>query len=136
MPVRTGPSPRYKIKALSKQLRTLTFPKSPISVNLATFAADAFDSFLAGHSPTLDAAFGIGKRRGAPGWPKARLKLAKEIHVLRIAGKSWSRVQDELERRGYKGTDLSTIKRTYKEFRLHLMSKDLWQSIEPELLQD
>lgn len=135
MPLQRGSSPRYKIKTLSKQLRKLTFPTSPISVNLAIFAADAFDKFLAGNSRTLDAAFGLLKKRGVPGWPKARLKMAKEIYALRKSGKSWSQVQGALERRGYKDTDLGTIKRTFKEFRLHLMEKELWQILEPELLQ-
>jgi hypothetical protein len=136
MSLNRGPSPRYKIKAFSKQLRKLSFPASPISVKLATYVADAFDKFLAGKSRTLNAAFGLQKKRGVPGWPKARLKMAKEIYALRKSGKSWSQVQGELERLGYKDTDLSTIKRTLKEFRLHLMEKELWQSLGPELLQD
>jgi hypothetical protein len=85
MPLKREPSPRYKIKVLSKQLRKLTFPTSPISVKFATFAADAFDKFLTGKSRTLNAAFGLQEKRGVPGWPKARLKLAKAVYVLRKA---------------------------------------------------
>src|SRR5918995_2123474 len=76
MALRKEPSPRFKIKTLSKQLRKLSFPTSPISVQLATYAADAFDKYLSGEC-SLETAFGLGKKRGAPGWPRARLKLAK-----------------------------------------------------------
>ncbi len=124
MSLRRDKHPRYKIKALRKQLRKLSFPTSPISVNLARFAADAFDKYLTAECPTLDAAFGLSKKRGVPGWPKMRLKMAKDIYRLRKAGKSWSKVQDELSS-SYSDTDLGTLKRTYKEFRVHLMSKSV-----------
>lgn len=125
MPLKREPSPRYKIKTLSKQLRKLSFPTSPVSVKLATFAADAFDKFLAGKSRTLNAAFGLQKKRGAPGWPKARLKLAKAVYVLRKAGHSWNSVLDELSKQGFGDLDLGTVKRTYKEFKVPLIVRDV-----------
>ena len=63
MALRKEPHPRYKIKSLSKQMRKLTFPTSPISVKLATIAADAFDKFLSGKCDSLDEAFGLEKDR-------------------------------------------------------------------------
>jgi hypothetical protein len=125
MPLRREPSPRYKIKVLSKQLRKLTFPTSPISVKLATFAADAFDTFLAGKSRTLNAAFGLQKKRGVPGWPKARLTLAKAVYALRKAGHSWTSVLDELSKQGFGEMDPSTLKRTYNELKVRLMARDV-----------
>ena len=136
MPLRRGPSARFKIKVLSQQLRKLTFPTSQISVKLARFAADAFDNYLSGNARTLDAAFGLAKKRGVPGWPKARLKMAKEVYALKKANKSWSQVQQELERQGYKDTDLGTIKRTFKEFRVPLMAKTISESLKADLQQD
>lgn len=124
MPLRREPSPRYKIKALSKQLRKLTFPASPISVNLATFAADAFDRYLSGKC-SLESAFGLGRKRGVPGWPKARLKLAKVVYALRRAGHSWNSVLDELSKQGFGDLDLGTVTRTYKEFKVRLMARDV-----------
>jgi hypothetical protein len=132
MPLRRDKHPRYKIKALSKRLRKLSFPSSPIPLELATFAADAFDKFLTGQSPTLNAAFGLSKKRGAPGWPKTRLKMAKDIYKLRKEEKSWSEVQKELASR-YNDTDLGTLKRTYKEFVVHLMSKSVWKRLNSDL---
>jgi hypothetical protein len=132
MPLRKEPSPRYKIKALSKQLHKLSFPTSPISVGLARFAADAFDKFLTGQSPTLDAAFGLSKKRGVPGWPKMRLKMAKDIYELKKDRNSWAEVQKELASR-YNDTDLGTLKRTYKEFRVHLMSKSISKLLKSDL---
>jgi hypothetical protein len=125
MPLSREPSPRYKLKKLSKQLRKLSFPTSPVSVTLATFAADAFDQFLAGKSRTLDAAFGLQKKRGVPGWPKARLQLAKAVYALRKAGHSWKSVLDELSKQGRGEMDLSTLKRTYDEFKIPLMARDV-----------
>jgi hypothetical protein len=124
MPLRTEPHPRHKIKQLSKQLRKLSFPTSPISVDLARFAADAFDRFLTGQARTLNEAFGLTRKRGVPGWPKVRLKMAKEIYELRKNRTSWSKIQEYLASR-YTDTDLGTLKRTYKEFRVHLMSKSV-----------
>lgn len=131
MPLRRGPHPRYKIKELSKQLRKLSFPISPISVSLAKFAADAFDKYLTGQYRTLDAAFGLSKKRGTPGWPKMRLKMAEDIYNLRKDGKSWTKVQKELASR-YNDTDLGTLKRTYKEFRIHLMSQSVLKLLKTE----
>lgn len=62
MALQRGPHPRYQIKALSQQLRKLSFPTSPISVDLARFAADAFERYLAGECQTLDAAFGLSMK--------------------------------------------------------------------------
>ena len=124
MPLRTEPHPRYKIKQLSKQLRKLSFPSSPIPVDLARFAADAFDKFLTGQARTLDKAFGLSRKRGVPGWPKVRLKMAKEIYELKTNRTSWSKVQKRLASR-YTDTDLGTLKRTWKEFQVHLMSKSV-----------
>ncbi len=132
MPLRTEPHPRYKIKQLSKQLRKLSLPTSPISVDLARFAADAFDKYLTGEYRTLDAAFGLSKKRGVPGWPKMRLKMAKDIYELRKAGKSWSEVQKRLASR-YTDTDPGTLKRTYKEFRVHLMRKSVSKRLKSDL---
>jgi hypothetical protein len=134
MPLRLDKHPRYKIKALSKQLRKLSFPTSPISVKLAMFAADAFDAFITGRSPTLDHAFGLSRKRGAPGWPKVRLQIAKEIYLLRKARTSWAKIQKALESR-YSDTDLGTLKRTYREFRIHLMSKSVGQLLKSDSLQ-
>lgn len=131
MPLRKGRHPRYKIKQLSKSLRKLSFPSSPISIGLARFAADAFDKYLAGESRTLDAAFGLSKKRGVPGWPKERLKMAQDIYKLKMAKKSWSKIKEELSKR-YPDTDLGTLKRTYKEFRVSLMSKSVLKDLKSD----
>jgi hypothetical protein len=62
--------------------------------------------------------------------------MAKATWELKKAGKSWSQIQDALERLGFADTDLGTIKRTYKEFRIHLMSKEVWQAVTRELFKN
>lgn len=131
MPLRRDKHPRYKIKTLSEQLRKLSFPRSPISLELATFAADAFDKFLTG-TCSLEAAFGLGGKPGVRGHPKARLKLAKAVRSLRKAGHSWKRVLDELSQQGFGFLDLSTVKRTYKEFYFRLAARDIAQTLNPD----
>lgn len=128
MPLSREPSPRYKLKKLSKQLRKLSFPTSPVSVTLATFAADAFDKYLTG-TCSLESAFGLGRKKGVPGWPKARLKLAKAVHALRKAGDSWSSVLDKLSKQEFGYLDLGTVTRTYKEFKVRLMARDVARDV-------
>lgn len=120
MPLRREPSPRYKIKVLSKQLRKLTFPTSPISVKLATFAADAFDKFISGEFHSLDEAFGITKDRGAPrnlSVAKKKLAIARKIFALRLAGKTWYQIENEM------GVDQRALRRDYAPFTIRLMRR-------------
>ena len=131
MPLRQEPSPRYKLKKLSKQLRKLSFPASPVSVKLAKFAADAFDKYLTG-TCSLEAAFGLGGKPGVHGQPKARLKLAKAVHALRKAGHSWNSVLDELSEQEFGDLDSGTVKRTYKEFKVRLAARDIAQTLDQD----
>jgi hypothetical protein len=122
MPLRKGPSSRYKINSLSKQLRKLTFATSPISVKLAKFAADAFDKFLYGKCISLDEAFGLENARGAPrklSKAKEHLTLARELCTMRLAGKTWYQIENEL------GQDQRALRRIYKPFRARLLSREL-----------
>lgn len=131
MPLRRDKHPRYKIKTLSKKLRKLSFPTSPIPVDLARFAADAFDKYLTGEC-SLEAAFGLGGKPGVHGQPKARLKLAKAVYALRKANHSWNGVLDELSTQGFGFLDLSTVKRTYKEFYVRIAARNIAQSLKQD----
>ncbi len=122
MPLQRALSPRYKIKALSKQLRKLSFPSSSISPKLATFAVDAFNKFLSGECDSLDAAFGVRKNRGAPrqlSTAKQHRALAKKIFALRLARKTWYQIEEELD------LDQRALRRIYAAFKVHLMSRNL-----------
>ncbi len=132
MPLKREPSPRYKLKTLPKQLRRLSFPTSPVDIALARFAAAAFDKYLEG-TCSLESAFGLGGKRGAPGWPKARLKLAKAVYALRMAGHSWKSVMEHTVNQGFGETDLGNIQRTYREFKVHLMSRDIALALKRDL---
>jgi len=126
MPLRREPSPRYKIKALSNQLRKLSFPTSRISVKLATFAADAFDKFLSHQCSSLDEAFGLEKDRGAPrklSKAKQHLALAREVFALRLANKSWYEIENAL------GQDIRALSRIYKPFKARLMSREILRKL-------
>jgi hypothetical protein len=122
MPLRRGASPRFKIKNLSEQLRKLSFPESPISIDLARFAANAFDNFLSGKCNSLDEAFEVEKGRGAPrklSTARKHMALAKKIADLRLAGKTLYQIEDEL------GMDGGAIRRLYKPFRARVLSRKI-----------
>ena len=129
MPLSSESSPRYKIKKLSKRLRKLAVPIH--GGDLFTFAADAFDKYLSGKC-SLESAFGLGGKPGTPGWPKARLKVAKAVYALRKAGHSWKSVLDELSEQGFGDLDPSTVKRTYKEFLVHLAACDIARTLDQD----
>ena len=126
MALRKGSHPRHKIKQLSTRLRKLTFPSSPIPIELARFAADAFDAYLSGKAQTLDAAFGVGTVRGAPrtlSKAKQRYALARKIYALRLAGRSWYEVENELRQ------DQGSLRRLYKDFKVPLLSRGIAQKL-------
>jgi len=100
------------------------------------FVAYALRRYLSGRTHTLEAAFELNKKRGVPGWPKERLRMAKTVHRLKKASKSKSQIQKALQKLGFRNTDWGTIKRTHTEFLTELKAEDIWQSIAPELLQD
>jgi hypothetical protein len=122
MPLKRGPSPRYQIKLFTKELRKLRFPTSPISVKLATFVADAFDRFLSGEANSLDEAFGVEKRPGAPkrlSTAKQHRAFSKKILDMRMAGKTTYAIEEET------GVDQGAIRRTCKPFRARLMARTI-----------
>lgn len=126
MLLRRGLHPRYKIKALSKQLRKLSFPTSPISVDLAKFAADAFDKFLTGTCTSLDKAFGLVKGPGAPRHLQTAKKnraFAKKIDALRLKGNTWEQCEEVL------GLDQRALRRIYKPFRAEFGSRRIIQML-------
>lgn len=127
MPLSREPHPRFKLKKLAKQLRKLSFPTSPISIELARYATDAIEKFLSGECKSLDAAFGVAPKRGAPGWPKERVKMAREIFKMRCAGKSWHDIERTLK------VERVTLRRIYSEFNVRLRSRELVRQLKSEM---
>jgi hypothetical protein len=70
---------RDRLKRLAEQLSSLQFPSSPISLELAGFAATAIKRFLSGDEQTLDSAFGLVAERGRP-----TTKLAKHKEITKF----------------------------------------------------
>jgi hypothetical protein len=117
MSLRQEPSPRYKLKTLSKQLRKLS-----VSVKLATFAADAFDKFLSHECSSLDEAFGLEKDLGAPrklSKAKEHLALARKIFAFRLKNKTWYEIENAMNQ------DQRALRRIYKPFKTRLMSRKI-----------
>jgi len=130
MPLRTEPNPRYRLKQLATQLRKLRFPSSPINVRIAHWAADAITHYLSGKAKTLNAAFGLRRKRGVRGQPLSRARIGKAIHQARRAGYSWDTVQSKLQEQGYGVLDTGAMRRIYREFRVRLASRDIAQTLD------
>lgn len=112
-----------KLDRFASQLRKLTFPTSPISIDLARFVAAAIDRCLHGDEKSLDAAFGLTAKRGAPRrQDDEHEKLARRVFTLReLDDKSWKEIVNTISEEGWAITDERTIRRIYDEFGVRLI---------------
>ena len=129
--------PKQKIKEPSSpqearewlQAATDYLSQVPNSSHALQFVAHGINEFLKGKGKiSLDAAFGMTPKRGAPRNPskvKTRLTLAQKIFALRLVGKSWYDIEKELENQGYQNIDARSLRRTYEEFKVRLLAKEL-----------
>lgn len=122
---------RNKLEKFANQLRKLTFPTSPISIDLAKFVASALDRYLSDGEKSLDAAFGLTPRRGAPRRKDDEHEaLARRVFAMRDE-KSWQEIFDILSSEGCAVTDERTIERIYDNFRVRLLQEKIeeeWDS--------
>ncbi|HDR9878282.1 TPA: hypothetical protein QDE50_14600 [Burkholderia cenocepacia] len=121
---------RDLLAALVVQLRTLSFPTSPISVSLARFAEDAVTAYLSGAQPSLDRAFGLVKGRGAPNTAAHNhLEIARKILRMRISkespDRSWKPIIDAASAQSWPVTDERELRRIYAKFKGLAMSEEL-----------
>ncbi len=87
------------------------------------FVADAIEKFLSGEAKSLDAAFGVEPRRGAPNKHAKHMALARKIYPLLLQGLRW---KDILNKIGVKAhEDDSTARRAIKECLPELMVEDI-----------
>lgn len=135
-----GSAPRHLLKSFVAQLKKLKIPSNQISIKLATFVADAMTQYLSGKYKSLDEAFGLKSKRGIPGYPEQRQRLAKLIHKKRKRGKTFQSIANELEQAGHENPDPGTLRRTYEEFRLDLERDDLiaaiWTNVKKDMKED
>ena len=102
----------------------------PNASNRLKFTAHAIKKYLSGKC-SLEAALALKKKPGAPKRPHARLKQAREIFKMRLAGKTWDDISATVDPTG--NTETSSLRRTYKEFRITLMSDKIWEELAPAL---
>ena len=126
---------KEKLIKLAKQLRKLTFPTSPVSIDLATWMASAIEAYVSKDSQikTMDVALGLNPKRGAPGDPAKREKIAREIYPMKKAGTSWKKIASSIGAR-YPGNDETvTIKRIWEEFFIKLAGEESLDEEWPEI---
>lgn len=111
---------REKLAKFVDELNEQTFPTSTISIELAQFVASAMQSFLEKKSKSLDAAFGLTPKRGAPGYKQLKFDTAKKMLQLELAGKSKKEIADEIPR-----FDERKLRRIAAEFEVETTSEEI-----------
>ena len=84
---------KQKLEQLAKELDELSFPTSPIDLELASWVASAIHLYLDGNAKTLDTAFGLGKEDTYKAMDTRR-RQAKIIRYLKRKGLSWPEIVD------------------------------------------
>lgn len=121
---------KEKLKQFVSELEEQSFPTSTVSIELAKFVAAAIKSYLEGESKSLDTAFGLDPKRGAPGFPDKRLDIAREILQMKLAGKSWKEITDEFATRTNNDLrDERRLRRIVKEFEIITMAEEIYKRL-------
>lgn len=116
---------REKLADFARRLRKLSFPTSPIPVDLTRFVAGAIESYLCGQYPSLDAAFGLTPKKGRPRKLQEHEAIARDIFLMRLANKPWKDITDAMVAKGSKITDERTLRRIDEEFFIKLGSEEI-----------
>lgn len=109
-----------KLQTLVRKLKAKRFSGSTIPFELAKFASSAIENYLDGDTKSLDAAFGLTPKRGAPGRPEYRLDCARKSLQMKLKGLSWKKIADE-----FPNDNERNIRRHYKEFKNQVMSEEI-----------
>lgn len=119
------PETKAKFKIFAANLRRLSFPTSPISIDLAKFIASGLERYCDGNATSLDSAFGLTAKRGAPSNDGKREEIARQIFSMRLARKSWKQIAADLAAQDVGVNDERTLRLYYREFLVMLMSEEL-----------
>ena len=119
-----------KLSDFADELDCLAFPSSPISLELASFVAGSIRDYLRGDQKSLDSAFGLSKKRGAPGNPEKRKEIAREVLLKRLDGKSWLEIANDFSMQGHDVCDDRTLRKYYYEFFNELASEELCKRLD------
>lgn len=109
---------------LRKQKLPLPVAGQDVPLAWAVKAADAIERYLDGKVKSLDAAFGLRPKRGAPRKDDEHIVIAREVFNMRLAGKSWFDVANELSAKGCAVTDERTLRGILKQFFATLAAAD------------
>ncbi|MCQ8128571.1 hypothetical protein [Methylomonas rivi] len=124
---------REKLSRFYSELRKLSFPTSPISMELVNFVTTSFERYFENDKKSLDDSFSLKPKRGAKRLPRDfHLERAKRIIRLQNEGKTWIQVVDELAGKDGMPSDEREIRRIAERYRVEIMA----ESIKPEDLFD
>lgn len=82
----------------------------------AAQAADAIDRYLAGKVNSLDAAFGLTPKRGAPSKDEKHIAIAREIVEMRLNGDSWIEIAQTFSTKNNSVSDERTLRRIFHKY--------------------
>ena len=107
-----------------KVLRDILKSQSAIAGDTADRAVQALTRFLDGQAMSLDAAFGLIAPNHRPK-DDSRVDIAREVHKLRKAGKTWQKIADEFAAAGRRPADEKSLRDLCKEFAGQLTSDEV-----------
>lgn len=98
--------------------------QAPKPIAWASFCADSVDRYLRGDAKSLDHAFGLVPR-GAPRKVDEHRAIAREVFNMRIAGKSWGEIANDIAANNGTVTDERTLRRIYREFLVEFLADEI-----------
>lgn len=108
----------------------------PHGSNSFRFIAHGIQQFLDGKVRTIEQSIGLQNKRGMPGDPESRRRMAETVHQLKKLRKSKAGIQEILGLQGFLDIDWGTVKRNYKEHRKDLEAIDRANEIQCEYLRE
>lgn len=114
----------HTLARLAEHLRGLKFPP-PIAGKWAAESADAIERFLDGNEKSLDIAFRLNPKRGAPVRCRDEHKaIAREVLSMKLGGTSWKKISDTLSANNCTVADERSLRRIYRDFLADLVAED------------
>lgn len=121
---------RALLERVAEHLRRQTLPQPVegrvVPIAWAARAAEAIERYLAGETKSLDAAFGLTPRRGAPRTRQATQEdIARKVFDLRYTGRSWKQVADKASEDEWSVTDQRSLRRIWDDFAALVLSDEI-----------
>ncbi|NVK19768.1 MAG: hypothetical protein HWE30_13800 [Methylocystaceae bacterium] len=122
---------KQKLKEFVEQLNSLSFPSSPISMELVEYVSESFRKYIDKEKRTLDQAFGLTGNRKKPRKKELHFQIAKIIHQSKKEKKTWKEILDLIPTDYGSGDtpDKRELQKLYKELKPEIETEEIVQAI-------